>query len=206
MSSSSIIHTEKKSITRIGVIFNPAHTDGHVFCDVLLDDVNERFTAVLRNGEAYTYKPLGSSFYETIIRDLQQASDNLYPELRDVRLDDIIDIDATITAMRQYIENSHEYQTYPNDYHIEDIMTNIQKQFDEHAPLHIHTCGVTWDDWFRPCINDGLLPNVTDMHNDHIPLIHTEGDRQCHIFCEKIAPLLAIAIQNEMDTHTKQDA
>lgn len=198
MSITGVKNIQTGIVKRISVELDSKFTNGHTFCEMLIDEQNGRFTAVLYGGESYTFKNNDKDFIGLLIRELQDEDDWLYRQLRDARLDDVIDADATTEAMIEYIEESFAYKEDPTYFDsLEDMREEINSVLHNNAPLHSHNIWDVWHEWFTPFINDELLPGVSEMHDEGIDLIKVEGDWKCRIFCEKVAPILAEVLKQE---------
>lgn len=189
---------ETGSVKRISVELDSKFTNGHTFCEMLIDEQNGRFTAALYGGEAYTFKNNDKDFIGLLIREFECDDDWLYRQLRDARLDDVIDVDATTAAIVEHIKNTDVYKENPDDFTpLDEMGEEISSTLHSYSPVYTHMIWDVWHEWFTPFINDGLLPGVSEMHDENLDLIKIEGEWNCRVFCEKVAPILAKVLREQ---------
>lgn len=174
-------------------------TNGHDFCELIVDETNGRFTAILYGGECYTFcfahgnTPF-MAFLARIFDDCKK-DDYLYWKLRDYRLDNLIDTEKTAEAIGAYIEK--ECDTSDAD------MASIQETLEDFAAegsLMEEALAELWSDRFAELIEAELLPTWWGLFDWGIydEVIHKTGDARCRIFCELIAPILGAVLTQEM--------
>lgn len=198
MKINGVKNIETGSVKRISVELDSEVTNGHTFCEMLIDEQNGRFTAVLYGGESYTFKCNDEDFIGLLIRELEDKDDWLYRQMRNARLDGVIDAEATTQALVHHIKESEVYKEDPTYYkEIEELEEEIGSILHDNSPFYTHTVWDVWDEWFESFISDGLLPNTTEMHDEGMELIKTEDDWKCRGFCEYVAPILAEVLKQE---------
>lgn len=106
----SVKHSKIQSFR---VDLDPKFTEGHEFVELGINEETNSFTARMYDGEVYSHSwgAPGDDFIKFLIR-IFNDSDYLYDKLSDSRLEDFVDIGATMVAMHTKIINARGNYEY----------------------------------------------------------------------------------------------
>lgn len=167
----------KRALDSYYVPLNRKKTNGHDFCELIVDLEKSRFTAILYGGECYTYcYSTGVSKLEDLIVLLRNENGSLYRKLANPSHSNFVDIELTANNIREIIS---EFEDIKEE--VEELIENLEGYTD----LSIESFYDVWYKLFDTLLRDEILPE------DAGSVIVNKIDFQCKVFCELVAPILA---------------
>lgn len=183
---------EEQNVKALYIRLNKELTDGHDFCNLIINEEKFQFIATLYGGESYsfTFAKTNKPFIPYLAKMFQDCRvDNyMYLNLRDHRLDDFIDLEKTGNAIHHFILNE---MVDKEEFDLESIEEDITS-FQSSDRMTTHHLRDVWDDLFSVYLSDELLPSWSDLFNEghYDKLVILEEDRNCKIFCKKVLPII----------------
>lgn len=181
---------ESSNIRKIKVSLEPQYTNGHDFCELLIDEDNGRFTAVLYGGESYTYvfSSKGEKFVKFLIGVFINDPGYLYGKLFNPQLERNCDAERTEKNMKaRLLEDRRK-----NDVSEEQA----REVFDRISEMFQGEDETSWD-FFYSQYFDGILDNYFGPEPFHDDFLVSTYDYKCHVFCRKVAPILSEVLKEE---------
>ncbi|QGG51582.1 hypothetical protein [Lysinibacillus pakistanensis] len=192
MSIPGVREVESSSIKKIRANLDPSFTKGHDFCELMIDETANRFTAVLYGGESYTFcwgSP-GDSFVKFLIKVFNN-DDYLYEKLADCSKEKFVDTEKTGNHLKERLLKARRFHEIDeND--ARDMWDNIESLQNESEIMNDHLYGL-WNTWFSAMIKNDIISDEPWFED----FIEYQKDWKCLIFCEKVAPILAEIIKQE---------
>jgi len=193
MTITGVTNIECGTIRKIKVSLVPSHTGGHNFCELIVDETTNRFTAILYGGESYTYcwDAPGDNFIQFLIDIFAHKDHYLYYKLADHSKEKYIDTEKTGNHLKNVLlkaRRRHEIDASAT----EDMWENIEQLQAEDDMTQSNLYGV-WNQWFDQMIEHDIISDEP-WHED---FIQYEKDWACLTFCEKVTPILAEVLKQE---------
>jgi len=193
MTISGVRKIESSTIRKIRVELDPSHANGHDFCELMIDESANRFTAVLYGGESYTYcwGAPGDSFVKFLIDVFAHKDDYLYGKLADYSKEKFIDTEKVGNHLKKLLLKARRRREI-DEFETEDMWDNIEALQSESEMMQDLLYGV-WNHWFDAMIKHDIISDEPWFED----YIEYQKDRKCLVFCEKVAPILAEVIKQE---------
>lgn len=181
---------EVKNLKSIRVQLDPKFTNGHDFCEMIIDETNNRFTAILYGGESYTHcwgSP-GKDFIQFLINVFRNDPSYLYGKICDRSKENWLDVERTTTTMKERLFEMRK----DGDISEEDA----REVYDRLEDMFNGEDKTSWDFFYMQYF-DGIIDKAfgPEPFNDNFMV--STSDRECSVFCHKVAPILAEVLHQE---------
>lgn len=192
MSIPGVRDVESSSIKKIKVKLDPSFTNGHDFCELIIDETNNRFTAIY-GGESYTncWGAPGVDFPKFLSNIFSNNREYLFGKIADYSKSDYVDTEETAKHLKKLVldaRRSHYLDTDEAREAWEDV-----ERFEGLTSVTQEGLYDSWSRWFELLIAKDIVSDEPWFED----FIQYKEDRKCRIFCEKVAPLLAEVIKLE---------
>ncbi|WP_342471617.1 hypothetical protein MHH70_12435 [Metasolibacillus sp. FSL H7-0170] len=184
---------ESRTIRSFRVELEPRYTNGHDFCELIVDEGNNNFTARLYGGETYSYgwSSPGNDFIKFLIRVFSKGYDYLLSKLENPSFYNFIDTEKTGRNLRVIILTARKESRLTQD-EARDLWDCIEilEGHDDLTNSHFYNIYSTY---FEAAIKNGVISDEPWFED----FIERKEDWKCRVFCEKVAPILAEVLKQE---------
>lgn len=176
---------------RVGL--DSQYTNGHDFCELIIDEENYNFTARLYGGEVYTYgwTSPGDDFIKFLINVLKANDGYLYTKLADHTVSNYVDMEKSVDKMvTQLIKSRRQEDISEED--ARDAYDELQdlRGYENVSMEYYQQLYITY-------INEEVREEVFGGRNSWDADCHVEKtDWKVEVFCRKVAPILADVLKN----------
>lgn len=165
-------------IRKIRVELDTSYTKGHDFCELMVDEAANRFTAVLYGGESYTvsWASPGVSFINFLIDVFGHKDEYLYEKLADHSKEKFIDTEKTGNHLKKLLltaRRSHEI----NKDDTENMWDSIE-QLQAEGEMTVENLYGVWNGWFNKMIEHKIISDEPWFED----FIEYTKDWKCLIF------------------------
>lgn len=176
---------------RVGL--NPRFTNGHDFCELIIDEENKNFTARLYGSETYSYgwEAPGEDFIQFLIDTFIKHNDYLFGKLENISFRNYIDTEKTGRKLREMILNARRSLEISEE-EARDIWDYIEIFEGDDDLTESHFYGI-YNTYFGVAIEHGIISDEPWFED----FVEHKEDFQCRVFCEKVAPILAEVLKQE---------
>ncbi|QPQ35925.1 hypothetical protein [Lysinibacillus sp. JNUCC-52] len=194
MDIQGVISVEAKTIKSLMVELEPKYTNGHDYCELIVDESRNGFTARLCN-ETYSFSwgAPGNDFIQFLIDTFSKNNDYLFGKLEDYSKRDYVDTEKTAKAMKVLLLQARRYNQIDEE-QAREIWEEIEyfRGNDEITQNHLYS---EWSNWFECAIKQEIFSNEPWFEE----FISYNEDWRCRVFCEKVAPILAEVLKVEYE-------
>lgn len=184
---------ESRTIRSFRIELEPKYTNGHDFCELIVDEANNNFTARLYGGETYSYGwgAPGDDFIKFLIDTFSKRNDYLYDKLENISYRDFIDTEKTGSNLRKIILTARRSLNLTED-EARDLWDYIEvfEGYDDLTDSHFY--GI-YPSYFESAIKNDVISDEPWFED----FVKHKEDRKCRVFCEKVAPILAEVLKQE---------
>lgn len=192
MDIQGVISVEAKTIKSLMVKLEPKYTNGHDFCELIVDESRNGFTARLCN-ETYSFSwgAPGKDFIQFLIDTFSKQNDYLFGKLEDYSKRDFVDTEKTAKAMKVMLLQARRYNQIDEE-QVREIWEEIEyfRGNDDITQNHLYS---EWSHLFECAIKEDIFSNEPWFEE----FISYNEDWRCRVFCEKVAPILAEVLKFE---------
>lgn len=174
---------------------------GHDFCELIVDEDNNRFTARLYNGETYTYSwSAPNSIFTVYLVDIfEKYNEYLYDKLCDVTAHNNVEVEKTVDKMRKILLESRRQNSIDED-DARDIWIELDYLHgEEDMPDHF------FYDAYARHLEKGIEKGVFSDEPYFEEFVTFGIDYKCDHFCQKIAPILAQVLRSQNSDLFKEE-
>lgn len=169
-------------------------TNGHSFCELIVNEKRKNFVARLFNGEVYSHTFGGEQdFIPFLIRVFEDSATDeyLYRKIADLSIEDFIDTSETARNLQNRVLELRKNDRL-DEYEARDLCECLH-DFESLDVVH----GNDIYDVIVGIFSDNLKEKLfeEDVWND--PAIVYKKDYKAWIFCKKVAPILAEVLRAE---------
>lgn len=192
-----VVSVETKSLRSFKVKIDRSYANGHDFCELIVDEANNRFTAILYGGESFTYSwgSPGKSFIKFLINVFKNDDSYLYGKLSDRAKEQFVDVELTIKTMKEMLLKMR--RTY-------DVSEEKAREaFDRLEDMFGGEDKASYDHFYSQYF-DGLIDEVFGPEPFHDEFMHSTHDYDCSIFCKLVAPILGRVLEHEYKEELKE--
>lgn len=184
---------EAQTLKSFRIKLETKFTNGHDFCDLIVDETNYNFTARLYGGESYTYSwgAPGDDFIQFLIDTFSKFNDYLFEKLADYSYSNLVDTEKTAQKMREKVLVAR-YNRELNEEDARELWEEIEslEQSTNLTTEHFY-------DMYRNKFEIGIENNIWSDEPWFEDFIEFQEDYKCRIFCDKVAPILAEVLKQE---------
>ncbi|WP_413362271.1 hypothetical protein [Lysinibacillus sp. 3P01SB] len=193
MKIKGVRNIESSTICKIKVVLEPSHTNGHDFCELIVDETSNRFTVILYGGESYTHcwGAPSDNFIKFLIDVFAHKYEYLYGKLADYSKGKFIDTEKTGNHLKKLLLEARRRREIDR-YDTEDMWDEIERLQAENEMTEANLYGV-WNGWLGKMIEHNIISNEPWFED----FIKYERDWKCLTFCKKVAPILAEVLKQE---------
>lgn len=193
MSIPGVREVESSSIKKIRVKLDPSFTNGHDFCELIIDGANNRFTAILYGGESYTncWGAPGDDFPKFLSDVFSKNKEYLFEKIADYSKADYVDTEETSKHMKKLVLDARRSLEL-DEYEAREAWEDVER-FEGLTSITQEGLYGSWSRWFEMLIEKDIVSDEPWFED----FIQYKEDRKCRIFCEKVAPILAEVIKQE---------
>ncbi|MGE7840093.1 hypothetical protein ACQKNX_04810 [Lysinibacillus sp. NPDC093712] len=195
MNIQGVASVETKTIKSLMIQLEPQFTNGHDFCELIVDETANRFTAILYGGESYTHcwGAPGDSFIKFLIDIFGHKDEYLYEKLADYSKEKFIDTEKVGEHLKRLLLTARR-QLIIDKYDTEEMWDKIEQLQSENEMTEEHLYGL-WNSWFDAMIKHDIVSNEPWFED----FIERQKDWKCLVFCQKVAPILAEVLKVEYE-------
>lgn len=174
------------------------YTNGHDFCELILDETNKNFTVRLYGGEVYSYgfSNVTGDFVKHLITVFKDT-DYLYKKLADFSKHSFLNMDETINNMRNYVLEERRKGLLS-----EEVARKAFEELDEFSKDEPISEGTYYDMFFN-ILSDKVKEEVFSDEPWNCDFIVHNKDKEVEVFCELVAPILADVLQYQLELNVR---
>lgn len=168
-------------------------TNGHDFCELIVDEKHKNFTARLYGGEVYSYgwEAPGENFIDFLIQTFEERSGYLYIKLANLLREEFVDMGETKEKMKALIVEKRENGSIDDELAIE-VLEEIEELANEDQITFDH-----FYDIYHNTMSSELRTEVLEVEPWEGDYVISQKDEDVLVFCEKVAPILADVLKAE---------
>lgn len=162
-------------------------TNGHDFCELIVDEIHKNFTARLYGGEVYSYgwEAPGDDFIDFLIQTFEERSGYLYIKLANLSLEEFVDMVETKEKMKVLLVEKRENGSIDDNLAIELLEEINELTDDEQITVNY------FYDIYHNTLSSELKSVVLEVEPWEGDYVVSQKDEDVLVFCEKVAPILA---------------
>lgn len=187
-----VASVKTKTIKSLMIKLQPQFTNGHDFCELIVDESRNGFTARLCN-ETYSFSwgAPGNDFVQFLIDTFSKHNDYLFGKLEDFSKRNYVDNEKTAQAMKVMLLQARRHNQIDEE-QAREIWEEIEsfEGNDDVTQNHLYS---EWSHWFEQAIEQDIFSNEPWFED----FIQYNEDWRCRVFCEKVAPILAEVLKVE---------
>ncbi|MGF7534998.1 hypothetical protein AAGG74_15115 [Bacillus mexicanus] len=187
-----VTEIETRTLKSFNVKLDKVFTNGHDFCELLVDEKNNSFIARLYGGETYTFRwnSPGDDFIQYLINTFSKNSDYLYDKLEDVKYREYIDTEKTAINMKKVLLSARLNRELDKE--------DARELWDEIESFSCEALTIrNFYDIYHNQFKTGIKSGVFSDEPWYEEFVVNQEDYQCRVFCEKVAPILAQVLKQE---------
>lgn len=185
------IEVQLETVKSFRIHLDRTMTNGHDFCQLLVDETNCNFTARLYGGETYTYGWLNRTehFIDTLIEAFKKEKEfgSLYSKLQNRSVTNQVDAGKTGEHLLEILKKAKEELDEDVYDEIEESIESFMAE-DYVSPSHFYSM---YSEWFGLAVEHDVL---SDHPYDEDYIQYAE-DFHCRVFCEQVIPILADVLE-----------
>lgn len=174
-------------------------TNGHDFCELIVDEEHQNFTARLYGGEVYTYGWGGNNenFLDFLIDTFRRDGEYgyLYTKLQNHTITNGIDAEKTGEHLRTLLDEAKDNGMLEDDDY-DDLVESVESFQNEDHMTESHFYDMYFN-WFEDAIKQDIFPSEPWSED----FVERKEDFQCRVFCTLVAPILADVLEAEKNAH-----
>jgi hypothetical protein len=184
---------ESRTLRSFRVKLDSKFTNGHDFCELIIDETNTNFTARLYGGETYSHSwgAPGDDFIQFLIDVFSKNNDYLFGKLENNTFSNFIDTEKTAHNMQKLVLEAR-YSRNLDEEEARDLWDEIESfsHYDDLTESHFY-------DIYKDIFEIGIEKDVFSDEPWFEDFVRRQEDFQCRVFCEKVAPILAQVLKHE---------
>ncbi|MGE7940650.1 hypothetical protein ACQKNB_01045 [Lysinibacillus xylanilyticus] len=189
MEIQGVASVETKTIKSLMVKLEPQFTNGHDFCELIVDESRNGFTARLYE-ETYSFSwgSPGKDFIGFLINVFKNDYGYLYGKISDRSKENWCDTEKTSNKMKEcLIEMRRDGDVSESE--AREVFDRIEDMFNGESQT-------SWD-FFYSAYFDGVIDKTFGPEPFNDDFMVSTSDENCFIFCRKVAPILAEVLKVE---------
>lgn len=183
---------ESRTIRSFRIKLDSTFTNGHDFCELIVDEQNKNFTARLYN-ETYSYSwgATKGDFIQFLIDIFSKDTEYLFGNLEDKSFNNFVDTEKTAENMQKLVLEARYNRNID-----EDEARELWEEIESFSNYEDVTLGYFYD-LYSNKFAIGIKNDVISDEPWFEEFVERQEDYKCRVFCEKVAPILAQVLKHE---------
>ncbi|PFJ33125.1 MULTISPECIES: hypothetical protein [Bacillus cereus group] len=183
---------ESRTIRSFRIKLDGKFTNGHEFCELIVDEQNKNFTARLYN-ETYSYSwgATKDDFIQFLIDIFSKDTDYLFGNLEDSSFNNFVDTEKTAENMQKLLLEARYKRNIDED-EARELWEEIES-FSSYEDVTLDYFYTFYFNKFEIGIKNDVISNEPWFEE----FVEREEDYKCRVFCKKVAPILAQVLKHE---------